>query len=106
MAAELMAQHVPPGKATKLPSELIIPETGPPMLNGFRVAEEFATALENRPVELASCVDVPPPVPKSTEPLFASGVPPGEACAETPKSYDSGDITPPVGVKLKVCETS
>jgi len=70
------------------------------------VAEEFATALENRPVELACCVNVPPPVPTTTEPFLASGVPPGEAVAETPKRYDGRAIMPPVGAKLKICETS
>jgi hypothetical protein len=105
MAAELTAQHSPPGTTTILPSELITPETAPPMTNGATVADELAVALENGPLEVAWCDDVPPD-PNGTEPVFASGIPPGDACADTPKKYDGEEVTPPVGEKVNVWVTS
>jgi hypothetical protein len=94
-----------PGKTMILPSEAITPDMGPPMVNGFRVPEEFAVALDSEPTEFACCEDVPPAVVKVTEVLVASGVPPGEASVETPNRYDGSAIIPPVGANEKVCET-
>jgi hypothetical protein len=84
MAAELVEQHVPPGRTFRVPPELSAPKTGPPVLTGVNMPEDFAEALERLPLELAPCAEEPPVVAKATDPFRVSGTPPGEVMAETP----------------------
>jgi hypothetical protein len=84
IAAELLAQHPPPGERFRLPPELIAPKTGPPSLTGVSMPDDFADALERLPMESAAWEDEPPVVGKVMEPFRVSGAPPGDALAETP----------------------
>lgn len=83
MAAELVAQHVPPGRTFNVPPELIAPKMGPPTFTGVTIPEDFAEALERLPMELAPCAEEPPVGSKITDPFLVSGTPPGEAMAPT-----------------------
>jgi hypothetical protein len=84
MAAELVEQQAAPGERFRLPPELIAPKTGPPSLTGVSMPDDFAEALEKLPMESAPCEEEPPVVGKVMEPFRVSGIPPGDAMAETP----------------------
>ena len=53
ISAELEAQQPPPGERCKSPPELIAPNTGPPLLVGVSMPDDFAEALERLPAESA-----------------------------------------------------